>query len=436
MLQEIQLDLLPQTFKDAIHITRELGYQYIWIDSLCILQDDQYDWAYESSTMIRIYSNSVLTIAALWGCNSDSGCFIERKPLQQQDCRIGDWAGSGIYVESVDRRLRNDFGQVDPAPLYKRAWVLQERLLSPRILCYGPLQLHWECFTHQFDEMSPKANPSTGCEGDLTKHDFKLFEQLRMPETEYIYQRPTSASIYGIWSNIKSQYWKSVLTFESDVLVAFSGITVSMEKTLGMKNLYGLWAEFLALEFLWAVLNPTKAVRSPEFPTWSWASVRGTDFYQQLGMRRYLDSNCQVQILVEEVPSLVWLPDNQTREPPRILRVHGPVISTVLKGRYRDFYSATQPSVRISVWPDCDFMPGNSEVYLLQVVLFDTKFEYPDTRIIVNRPSIGLVLLLVAAEPLTFQRVGTWENGWTSLHPRIQSHEILKFTKSETFLLV
>ena len=125
MLEEIQLDLLPQTFKDAIHITRKLGYHYIWIDSLCVLQDDQDDWAYESSTMNSIYSNSILTIAALWGHDSDWGCFSEREPLKQQHCRIGNWASGGIYVESSDNLLRDggafDF---DQSPLCKRAWVL------------------------------------------------------------------------------------------------------------------------------------------------------------------------------------------------------------------------------------------------------------------------------------------------------------------------
>lgn len=75
----IPFDRLPQTFQDAIKITRQLGHRYIWIDSLCIIQDskEQSDWRAESKIMGDIYEKSVCTIAALTGRSSSEGCFAE-----------------------------------------------------------------------------------------------------------------------------------------------------------------------------------------------------------------------------------------------------------------------------------------------------------------------------------------------------------------------
>ena len=117
---------LPKTFQDAIYVTRRLGFRYLWIDSLCIIQDSPEDWSKESGTMHAVYANCVLTIAASWGKDSGTGLFIERKPLNQQPCRIFRDACTGVYIQpnitdpaknSIDHNVQN---------LEKRAWALQE----------------------------------------------------------------------------------------------------------------------------------------------------------------------------------------------------------------------------------------------------------------------------------------------------------------------
>ena len=84
----IPIDSLPQTFCDASTIARKLGLKYLWIDSPCIIQDLAEDWQRESPTMNQVYSNSTVTVAALWGANSYAGCFIQRQPLSTQSCTI------------------------------------------------------------------------------------------------------------------------------------------------------------------------------------------------------------------------------------------------------------------------------------------------------------------------------------------------------------
>lgn len=69
---------LPKTFQEAIALTRKLGVRYLWIDSLCIIQDDHHGWEVESAKMATIYSLSYLTIAATHAADSQQGCFSTR----------------------------------------------------------------------------------------------------------------------------------------------------------------------------------------------------------------------------------------------------------------------------------------------------------------------------------------------------------------------
>ena len=99
MIRGIEWSRLPKTFQDAMVITRRLGFRYLWIDSLCIMQDSHEDWSKESGNMQNVYVNCVLTIAASWGRDSGTGLFVERKPLDQQPCRIFRNAYTGFYIQ-------------------------------------------------------------------------------------------------------------------------------------------------------------------------------------------------------------------------------------------------------------------------------------------------------------------------------------------------
>lgn len=120
------MDDLPLTFKHAIEITKRLGYRYLWIDSLCIVQDSPEDWKTESLTMTTVYRNSTLTISALWGSDSHTGCFVKRSPFAIFPCRIVKTSRYEFFaLPSGQLNSSSD----SCGPLLKRAWVLQERLL-------------------------------------------------------------------------------------------------------------------------------------------------------------------------------------------------------------------------------------------------------------------------------------------------------------------
>lgn len=128
---------LPKTFREAGEVAARLGFRYLWIDSLCIFQDTESDWRAESTVMAEIYGNAYLNIAALGASGNDGGLFFSRDPTKVQTT-VFDFEvdGPGLpkpYRFSLDKgwSWRLSF---EGEPLIKRGWVVQERLLPPRVL--------------------------------------------------------------------------------------------------------------------------------------------------------------------------------------------------------------------------------------------------------------------------------------------------------------
>jgi hypothetical protein len=159
-MRHIPIGSLSRTFEDAVRTCRELNIRYIWIDSLCILQDDKDDWAAESQQMCDIYRLAHLTISAAHASGGDVGCFVERDGLVYLPFVLQ----FSLEDESrLKRTLFTPFPRNQPSvpvdktepPLYGRAWVLQEQMLSTRMLCYEVDQMRWECLSMHGSERSP-----------------------------------------------------------------------------------------------------------------------------------------------------------------------------------------------------------------------------------------------------------------------------------------
>ncbi|KAI1153574.1 heterokaryon incompatibility protein-domain-containing protein [Nemania diffusa] len=149
MKQNVSWHSIPKLYQDAITITRELQIEYIWIDSLCIIQDDLGDWERESIRMRTVYGNSYLNIA---GCHAreSSGGLFSTSNLMNCFPTYSVPGSTSKYIRQQPHYTHLDYGsnyteQINQQVLLSRGWVLQERLLSPRIAYYDAEELKWEC---------------------------------------------------------------------------------------------------------------------------------------------------------------------------------------------------------------------------------------------------------------------------------------------------
>ncbi|KAF4865093.1 Proline-rich receptor-like protein kinase PERK9 [Colletotrichum siamense] len=139
--QCIDFEELPRTFKEAIEVTRKLKFRYLWIDSLCIIQDDPTDWEREAASMEHVFSSASITIAASSARSSSEG-FLPTRKEQQSFLAIKAPSGGTLFIRKSIDNFRRD---VEESALNQRGWVLQERALARRIIHFTSSQVYWEC---------------------------------------------------------------------------------------------------------------------------------------------------------------------------------------------------------------------------------------------------------------------------------------------------
>ena len=272
---------LPKTFRDVVATVRSLGARYVWIDSLCIFQDSREDWLKESLKMRNVYAHSMLNIAATAAKNSDEGCFRDRNPSLLRPCiTYATWTG---IPETQYAVLDNLFWRdnLSTLPLLRRGWVLQERVLAPRILHFGQAQTFWECQVKNACETYPNGVPSSIWNGVNFKELDSLFGRDTRPKPlspiDRLYPAPGP---HDFWNRIVVEYSKCDLTYESDKLVALAGIARQVQLVTGDDYVAGMWKSQFPLSLGWhveRVQDPrVPLARRPSAyraPSWSWASV-------------------------------------------------------------------------------------------------------------------------------------------------------------------
>lgn len=266
---------LPKTFLDSFIVSQQLGVRYIWIDSLCIIQDDPDDWLNEASQMNKVYSNSVCNICATGSKDSSQGLFTTRDTNWFQPCDVEiPWMDGGGSFRLLDPTMWTT--EVTEAPLNMRAWVIQEHLLAPRHLHFGTSQVFWECLHTTAAEQFPEVLPAAiAVEGKSSRHRLQRFESLPQDEKR-------ASSLRSDWAQIVKSYTMAKLSHAEDKIMAFSGISERFESILHDTCVAGIWNGFPERDLLWHVDDccqgdGTPSVRPAPYraPSFSWMSVDG-----------------------------------------------------------------------------------------------------------------------------------------------------------------
>jgi hypothetical protein len=272
LLEGIDETLLPKTFIDAIYVNRKAGISFLWIDSLCIIQDDPSDWEQESSQMTSIYMNAHLTLAAASAKNCHEGLFLG--PVKE--ALHFDAMHPEIEGGRCEAQVRFPYGRkyftddvVLKSPLYMRGWVLQEIVLSKRVVFFCRDQLYWQCTschlsedgTVEVDTVNTEMNADSLFNRNLKRH--------RLDD-------PTTAS--ETWCTWILEFQTRLLTKLSDKLPALAGLTNYYHDSTGDEPLVGLWRRNIFSQLLWryekySMDDPMDYKRRHDIPSWSWGSI-------------------------------------------------------------------------------------------------------------------------------------------------------------------
>jgi len=281
-IRGITMSSMPKTFRDAVIITRELGLESLWIDSLCILQDSGEDWQKESSKMSYIYSNAFLTITAGGSTDSSQGIFRARSipPFPPVEIQPRDSDLTRLYVAN----FIEDIPFETPHPTDDRAWCLQETALSPRVLIYGREMMGWLCDSCTDTEHGGSFDHTEDPHPPLLAPRLQLTNPHKMLGKEYdlYHYLNVKAKAVGRWASIVNEFTRRNITRGSDRLPALSGIAKQIQLETGDEYLAGLWKKDLRYDMLWKVsilfskeTDEWKRPANYRAPSWSWASIEG-----------------------------------------------------------------------------------------------------------------------------------------------------------------
>lgn len=281
-LQGIPFHELPNTVVDAVHLCFKLGLRFLWVDRLCIVQDDMSDWSLEASRMCDVYSRSALTISVPL-CEDSSQSFLaeRRKGFREQyqystmtyTERSSEWEGSlWIRPRGCSETNRPWFLEnQDPTAVIgsshvrsrwlERGWTFQEWILSPRVLHVDSMTL-WDCFEGNANELTRRHIEDTRASRNLS-----------------------SSGATGLrWDAVVNEYSQREVSYEKDRLPALAGLAARFARARGHTYLAGLWLEEMPRSLLWHQC-PAQREFCPHAdrnaPSWSWASYNRSVRYSR-----------------------------------------------------------------------------------------------------------------------------------------------------------
>ena len=271
-LQGIKVETLPRTIQDAVAVTRGIGIRYLWIDSLCIIQDAANDKAAEMSRMHKIYGSSSCTIVAAAAHSVYDGFLLGKDTPHVPQRHLPFFTPDGSEGRVIIRKSKDAYYPYNDR-INKRAWTFQERLMSHRLLIYppSPHALQWSC--RRF---------STANGGYVASNWFSLSRTnpifQNAPSLDVLDTGQTSKSLWDLWRGLVGEYSSCNLTNPQDRLVALSALAMLFDTKWTGCYLAGLWTvqdepTIFLYSLLWGSFGKNKRCDKYVAPSWSWASA-------------------------------------------------------------------------------------------------------------------------------------------------------------------
>ncbi|KAK2697757.1 hypothetical protein QWA68_002721 [Fusarium oxysporum] len=286
------LEYLPSHFEDAFYLALKMGIPFVWIDSLCIIQDSEQDWIVEAARMATYYQNSFFTVAG-FGVTRETGLFTacdqESLPnLVRLPYRDREGIHKGyFYVRQVNHSdIREQYDQeIAQSELLRRGWIFQEWILSRRMICFTRTACFFQC---------QRFNPRTTASNDfnLTNLDTRDASISLNDFFSQNFLELSCRSIFDKWRFAVHTYSSLRLTkISEDRLTALAGISeefslaincsIDAEQDWYTIYLSGMWAGDIIVGLLWETDSGCPGQRLSGIPTWSWASVIHPVVWQQ-----------------------------------------------------------------------------------------------------------------------------------------------------------
>lgn len=267
--KNIPTEGLSKTFEEAIYATRVLEMRYIWIDSLCIIQNSAGDWQEEAKMMGQVYASGLCNLAATAASEGSQGLFLDKLPTPQVMIEINDTRDLWHLNENPGFHWPDI---LNFAPLNWRGWVFQERFLSTRVIHFGRSRVYWECgkkkcceWTGHTEESELIPNHTTGQAKSYWQNILNGSKKVDKDEA------------VNLWNAITDHYSShSAFTYVTDKLLAIGGLAARVQESTKSRYFAGLWKHDMPSQLLWDV-GKEGADESPASSyvasSWSWASV-------------------------------------------------------------------------------------------------------------------------------------------------------------------
>ncbi|KAK0652803.1 heterokaryon incompatibility protein-domain-containing protein [Cercophora newfieldiana] len=244
---------MPKTIKDAITVCKQLDIRYLWVDSLCIVQDSLNDVKEQVSNMHTIYSQAYLTIVVSAGRDCEAGIpgVHARAGTQHTSHANGlDIATSFLPIEN----------ELSATKWSSRAWTLQEFVLSRRCLVFTARQIFFCC-----GDGIRREEVNGYLTRNLQRQEISVLPILR---PAFISNRSPDEIVTSEYNRLVSYYTARELSLPGDIIKAFSGILGALSPSIGWFS-WGLPMKYINYSLMWSFHG--SCCRRPGFPSWSWA---------------------------------------------------------------------------------------------------------------------------------------------------------------------